>query len=101
VLVLVAEGEKGVCGYIYAGMEGNDWMALRGPAGVVYDLVVEPPRRREGLGRRLLEEALSFLEKQGAPRFVLSTAQQNLGAQSLFETIGFRRTMIEMTRDPG
>jgi ribosomal protein S18 acetylase RimI-like enzyme len=101
VLVLVAEGEKGVCGYIYAGMEGNDWMALRGPAGVVYDLVVEPARRREGLGRRLLEEALSFLEKQGAPRFVLSTAERNAGAQSLFETIGFRRTMIEMTRDPG
>jgi len=41
-LVLVAEREDEVVGYAYAGMEGNDYMALRGPAGVLYDLVVDP-----------------------------------------------------------
>jgi ribosomal protein S18 acetylase RimI-like enzyme len=30
---------------------------------------------------------------------VLSTAEQNSGAQRLFERMGFRRTMIEMTRE--
>lgn len=101
VLVLVVEDAGGVWGYVYGAMEGPDWMALRGPAGVVYDLVVDPSRRREGLGRRLLSEALAFLEQRGAPRIVLSTAEQNGPAQSLFAAIGFRRTMIEMTREPG
>jgi RimJ/RimL family protein N-acetyltransferase len=30
---------------------------------------------------------------------VLSTAERNEGAQRLFASAGFRRTMIEMTRD--
>jgi len=30
---------------------------------------------------------------------VLSTADRNAAAQRLFESAGFRRTMIEMTRD--
>lgn len=98
VLVLVAADESGVCGYVYAGLEGVDWMALRGPAGVIYDLVVDPARRREGLGRRLLNEALTALDERGAPRFVLSTAEQNEEAQRLFAAMGFRRTMVEMTR---
>ena len=99
VLVLVAEDADGVWGYVYGALEGADWMALRGPAGVVYDLVVDPARRRQGLGRRLLDEVLSRLETLGAPRFVLSTAEQNDEAQRLFLGAGFRRTMIEMTRE--
>lgn len=99
VLILVAEDEHGIWGYVYGGLEGHDWMALRGPAGVIYDLVVDKSRRREGLGRRLLVEAMSGLEALGAPRLVLSTAQQNAAAQSLFAAMGFRPTMIEMTRE--
>src|SRR4051812_17010929 len=37
VVVLVAERQGEVCGYTYAGIEGHDWMSLRGPAGVLYD----------------------------------------------------------------
>src|SRR2546422_290515 len=48
-IVLVADEAGVVLGYAYAGVEGNDWMALRGPAGVVHDLVVDPARRGEGL----------------------------------------------------
>ena len=47
-LVLVAERDGAVVGYAYAGVEGNDYMALRGPAGVIYDLVVDPDHRRQG-----------------------------------------------------
>ena len=38
-------------------------------------------------------------EAKGAPRVVLSTAEGNKAAQRLFARAGFRRTMIEMTRD--
>jgi len=99
VVVLVAEREGEVIGYTYAGVEGTDYMSLRGPAGVLYDIVVDPDHRGHGVGRKLLEATLSALKARGAPRVVLSTAEQNAPAQHLFESSGFRRTMIEMTRE--
>jgi ribosomal protein S18 acetylase RimI-like enzyme len=74
-------------------------MSLRGPAGVLYDIVVDPAQRGQGIGRALLEATLEALKTRGAPRVVLSTAERNEAAQRLFEGAGFRRTMIEMTRE--
>jgi ribosomal protein S18 acetylase RimI-like enzyme len=99
IVILVAERDGGVIGYTYAGMEGNDYMSLRGPAGVVYDLVVDPAHRRQGVGRMLLDATLEILKARGVPRVVLSTAERNAPAQHLFDRAGFRRTMIEMTRE--
>jgi ribosomal protein S18 acetylase RimI-like enzyme len=97
--VLVAERDGAVIGYVFFGLEGVDYMALRGPAGAIYDLVVDPEHRRQGVGKILMEAALAELAKCGAPRAVLSTAEKNEGAHRLFEREGFRRTMIEMTRE--
>jgi ribosomal protein S18 acetylase RimI-like enzyme len=99
VVVLVAARSGEVLGYTYAGVEGHDWMALRGPAGVLYDIVVDPVHRGHGVGSMLLEATVAELKKRGAPRVVLSTADRNVNAQRLFERAGFRRTMIEMTRE--
>lgn len=100
VLVIVAELEgDGVIGYLYAGLEGHDWMALRGPAGVLHDMVVDPAHRGRGTGRMLLDAALAELGARGAPRAVLSTAARNEAAQRLFARMGFRPSMIEMTRE--
>lgn len=99
VVVLVAERAGEVLGYTYAGVEGTDYMSLRGPAGVVYDIIVEPEHRGQGIGWMLLEATIASLETHGAPRVVLSTAERNEQAQRLFERAGFRRTMIEMTRE--
>lgn len=101
VFVLVAERGGQVLGYAYAGVEGYDYMSLRGPAGVLNDIVVDPPERGRGIGRMLLEATIQELKSRGAPRIVLSTAEQNEAAQRLFERAGFRRTMIEMTREVG
>src|SRR5437868_5085974 len=100
-LILVADMHGDVIGYVFAGMEGFDYMVLRGPVGAIYDLVVDPEHRSQGVGKRLLDAALAALTERGAPRAVLSTADKNKGAQRLFEREGFRRTMIEMTRELG
>ena len=97
--VLVAERGGALVGYAFGGMEGNDYMALRGPAGVVYDLVVDPDHRRQGIGATLLNASLEALASLGAPRALLFTADKNHVAQGLFDKAGFRRTMIEMTRE--
>ena len=99
VVVLVAELGGDVVGYTYAGMEGHDWMALRGPAGALHDIVVDQAHRGQGIGRLLLEATIAELRARGAPRVVLSTAERNEAAHHLFEHAGFRRTMIEMTRE--
>jgi ribosomal protein S18 acetylase RimI-like enzyme len=98
-IVLVAERSGEVVGYVYAGVEGSDYMALRGPAGVLYDLIVDPAHRRQGVGSMLLDGALEALAASGVPRVVLSTAERNVIAQQMFERAGFRRTMVEMTRE--
>jgi ribosomal protein S18 acetylase RimI-like enzyme len=97
--VLVAERGGEVVGYAYATLEGHDWMSLRGPAGALHDLAVDPDHRRTGAGRALLDEMLRTLASHGAPRVVLSTAYANGMAQRLFAAAGFRPTMIEMTRE--
>ena len=99
IVILVAERAGEVIGYSYAGVEGTDYMALRGPAGALYDIVVDPAHRGQGVGRMLLDATIEALKARGAPRVVLSTAERNVVAQRLFEHAGFRRTMIEMTRE--
>lgn len=99
VVVLVAERGGVIIGYAYGRAEGSDYMALRGPAGILHDLIVEPSRRREGVGRCLLDAMVKALIEHGAPRLVLSTAARNSAAQRLFASAGFRQTMIEMTRE--
>jgi len=99
IVILVAERDGKVVGYTYSGVEGIDYMSLRGPAGVIYDIVVDPDHRQQGVGRILIDATLAALKSKGAPRVVLSTAERNAAAQRLFDRAGFRRTMIEMTRE--
>ena len=101
IVILVADRAGEVLGYTFAGVEGYDYMELRGPAGVLYDIVVDPAHRGRGVGQALLEATLVELKSRGAPRVVLSTAERNAPAQRLFARAGFRRTMIEMTRELG
>lgn len=99
VVVLVAESDGEIAGYAYAGLEGRDYMSLRDAAGALYDIIVDPAHREHGVGRALLDAVLAELRALGAPRVVLSTADKNVPAQRLFEHAGFRRTMVEMTRE--
>ncbi len=82
VAVFVAEAGGEVVGYTYAGVEGFDYMSLRGPAGVLHDIVVDPTWRRSGVGRQLLDHALAFLKSHNVPRVVLSTATRNEAASA-------------------
>lgn len=99
VLVLVAEVADQVVGYVYAALEPQSWKELREPAGFIHDLVIEESARRRGIATQLLESAAAWLESHGAPRVMLWTAEKNEAAQRLFEHLGFRRTMIELTRE--
>ena len=98
-VVLVAEEDGKVLGYAFGHVDDYDYPSLRGPAGIVEDILVDPAHRGRGIGKQLLDALLAELTKRGVPRVVLSTAERNGVAQKLFEKAGFRRTMIEMTRE--
>jgi ribosomal protein S18 acetylase RimI-like enzyme len=98
-VIYVAERDGRVVGYVWGGLEPLSWKELREMAGFVHDVVVEESARGQGVGERLVEEAARWLEERGAPRVMLWTAEKNAPAQRLFARLGFRRTMIEMTRE--
>lgn len=98
-VLLVAERDGVVAGYVYGAVEGVDYMALRGPAGVLHDVIVEPAHRQSGAGRALARAILEAFTARQAPRVVLSTAARNASAQAFFVGLGFRPTMVELTRE--
>jgi GNAT superfamily N-acetyltransferase len=99
VAVFVAERAGTVIGYVYTGLEPQSWKELRDEAGFIHDVLVAEEERRLGIAGALIEEACAWLRSIGAPRVVLWTAEKNAQAQQLFTQRGFRRTMIEMTRE--
>jgi GNAT superfamily N-acetyltransferase len=98
-LVLVAERGSEIIGYVYATLEGQSWRELRNACGFIDDVVVRESERESGVATALLEAAMAWLRGRGAPRVLLWSADQNAAAQRLFGRLGFRRTMVEMTRE--
>lgn len=99
VALVVAERDGAIVGYAYGRLEERDWNQLLDACGALHDIWVEESERRHGVARRLAKAVIDALETKGAPRVVLHTAAANEGAQRFFESLGFRRTMIEMTRE--
>jgi GNAT superfamily N-acetyltransferase len=99
VVVYVAEQEGEVVGYVYAGIEPISWKELRDECGFIHDVVVDERGRRSGTATALIDKAIEWMREHGMPRVMLWTAEKNAGAQQLFSKMGFRRTMIEMTRE--
>jgi ribosomal protein S18 acetylase RimI-like enzyme len=98
-LILVAEDADTIIGYAYATLEPRNWNDLLDACGKLNDVYVDPAARRQGAGRALVKEALAQLRARGAPRVVLLSAWQNPDAHAFFESLGFRRTMLEMTAE--
>lgn len=97
--VIVAEQDGSVVGYVYAGIEPQSWKELRDAAGFIHDVAVDERARGTGIASALIDAAVDWLRAHGAPRVLLWSAEQNTVAQRLFAARGFRRTMVEMTRE--
>lgn len=87
-----------IAGYAYGRVEGRDWMRLLEAHGELHDVWVEEDARGIGAAEALVRHSLARLEELGAPRVVLSTGFVNARARRFFERLGFRPTMLEMTR---
>lgn len=82
---LVAEQNGRLLGYVVA-----DWMAnYGGHLGHIKDLAVDPECRRNGLGRTLLQRAVSRLLIEGVSRIKLEVRETNTVARQLYADEGF------------
>lgn len=93
-----ARGSR-LVGYAYGRLDPRDWSVLRDRCGTGVDLFVDPGWRGRGVGRRLVEALGQRLAALGAPRLIVQVAWPNRTARGLFAAMGFRPTMVEMTRE--
>lgn len=56
---------------------------------VLNDLFVVSEFRNQGIGRKLLEAAKQLAEQQGVAKIVLETGKDNVGAQRLYDSLGY------------
>jgi ribosomal protein S18 acetylase RimI-like enzyme len=96
-LIYCAKLDGKLVGYAYARLEPRDWNALLDAHGALHDILVDDSARRRGVAKKLLARVSAELRARGAPRVVLHTSVKNKAAQKLFASMGFRKTMLEMT----
>jgi ribosomal protein S18 acetylase RimI-like enzyme len=69
--------------------------------GFIHDLWVEPNHRSTGIGRQMVEAALTRFADMGIQQIRLDTAAANEPARQLFQSCGFRISTIEMLTELG
>jgi ribosomal protein S18 acetylase RimI-like enzyme len=89
-VILVAEVDGVIGGFVqlYPSFSsvrlGTEW--------ILNDLFVAPEHRRLGLGRLLVQASMAHARETGALSLELLTEVDNSSAQSLYESLGWKRT---------
>jgi ribosomal protein S18 acetylase RimI-like enzyme len=72
-----------IVGYAITGRAGGH--------GFLQRLAVHPAWQRRGVGRALVLDGLTWLQRRGVERVVVNTQLENRKALALYESLGFRR----------
>jgi len=81
-LFLVGEEDGAIVATIMAGYDGHrGWLNYLG---------VDPDQRRRGLGKKIVQAAVTALEQEGCPKINLQIRDTNRDAIAFYESIGFK-----------
>ncbi len=83
---LVADLHGRIVGSVMAGYEGH--------RGWINYLAVAPAIQRDGLGRRLMDEAEKRLRAVGCPKINLQVRAENKDVIAFYERIGYREDKV-------
>ncbi len=81
-----ADGRRWAAGYVVA------WLVV-GEVHIL-NLAVDPSARRRGVGRALMIHVLRTFAGKGATKATLEVRRSNVGAQALYESLGFVRAGV-------
>ena len=84
--IFVAEVEAEIAGYITTRLNRSTRI------GGIPNLAVLPKFQRRGIGRRLIEKALAYLQAEGMLYARIETLEQNPIGTSFYPTMGFNRS---------
>ena len=65
-----------------------------GHRGWINYLAVSPHHRRQGIGRRIMEEAEKLLSSAGCPKINLQVRETNRDVIKFYERIGYTRDLV-------
>lgn len=77
----VAEKDEKIIGVIIAGNDGR--------RGYIYHTAVNPDYRKQGIGKKLVDNAMSALEKEGINKVALVVFEKNKIGNDFWENTGF------------
>ncbi|HEX2946118.1 MAG TPA: GNAT family N-acetyltransferase [Clostridia bacterium] len=61
------------------------------PSGLVEDVAVASDLQRNGIGKRMMEEAIRICKAKGCYKVMLSSNMKREGAHRFYESIGFKK----------
>ncbi|CAN5803343.1 hypothetical protein BH10CHL1_BH10CHL1_20130 [soil metagenome] len=82
--IFVAEVDRVVAGYVSTRLDRATQI------GGIPNLGVLPAYRKQGIGRTLLETAITYLREQGMAYARIETLEQNAVGQKLYPSLGFQ-----------
>ena len=101
VVVVAEEGGRVVIGFVAARLiDGNGWQAPERLAEIS-DCYVVAPRRRRGIGRRLVGRAMDLVFEKGVNTLTLQSAARNPEATAFWETLGWTPQESILEREAG
>jgi GNAT superfamily N-acetyltransferase len=96
-VLLIAEIDSTPVGYAFIRSEPGSLEELRDAGAWLHDIYVKPDARTRGVGRRLVAAAFDAARQLGSNSLMLGVSPHNETGRALFERMGFRPTMIEMS----
>lgn len=97
--LLVAEEQGRLIGFLYAVVERDLPIYLCEEFAVIREWWVEPPFRRRGVGRALIDLAIAELAAVGVGQLRVRTGAGDADARALLGRCGFRAGTCEMVKD--
>ena len=91
-LILVAEEENKIIGYLTGSIIKNIWQH----SGYIDDVFTSKDSKRKGVGFHLIQTFIKYLKTKGIKNCKLEVNKKNNHALKLYKKLGFETTSYEM-----
>ncbi len=98
VLLLIAETEGQIAGYLKANLKTRPSIYKIRKMGFIHDLYISEKFRNRGIGKKLIHEAFAWFKQKGIKYADLMVAANNETARTVYKKMNFKGYMVEKHR---